>query len=115
MLDTGAANISTAGYGQAQAYMTEFNAKMDTTSAGSLRAHFGFGTSSSIGTLNVASPIGQIIFHVIEADTPFLLYLQDMNKLGIYFSNLTDTIIAKDRTNHPGLQEVWSPISSMGT
>ncbi len=34
------------------------------------------------------TPIGIVEFHVFEADTPFLLYLEDMDKLNVYFNNL---------------------------
>ncbi|POS81713.1 hypothetical protein EPUL_006678, partial [Erysiphe pulchra] len=92
MLDTGASYSSIAGFGQVQAYIAEFNACMDTSSTGNLCAKFGVGESKSIGIINVSSPIGPIKFYVIEADTPFLLCLQDMDKLGIFFNNTTDTI-----------------------
>ena len=38
-------------------------------------------------------PIGTAIFHIVEADTPFLLCLQDMDKIGAYYNNITDQIV----------------------
>src|SRR5438045_1894823 len=113
MLDTGAATASTAGYGQAQAYINTFTGHINTQTANTVQACFGIGQTSSIRSIVINSPIGHITFHMVKADTPFLLCLQDMDKLGIYFNNLTDMIIKRDGTtieviqtfNHPFL--VW--------
>ncbi len=117
MLDTGAARTSTAGYGQAEAYMKEFNAQLDVTIAGSITAHFGIGTAASIGKLSVDSPVGRVHFHVMQTDTPFLLCLQDMDRLGIYLNNLRDHIVMRNGSTvtivrfhgHPFL--IWGPKS----
>src|SRR5436305_638081 len=115
MLDTGAATTSTAGYAQVRAYIATFGGKVDTSTAGAVKAHFGIGQTTSIGSIDVNSPIGMATFHVVKADTPFLLCLQDMDKLGIYFNNLADAITLRNgdtvrvvRTfNHPFL--IWGP------
>jgi hypothetical protein len=39
------------------------------------------------------TPIGQVEFHIITAKMLFLLNLADMNKLGVYFNNLSNTVI----------------------
>ena len=72
MLNTGASKISTAGYGQAQAYMRDFNAEMDTSTAGKVTAQFGVGDARSVGKLDVITPIGQVTFYVMDAEIPFL-------------------------------------------
>jgi len=41
----------------------------------------------------VETPIGQVEFHIMHAKTPFLLSLADMDKLGVYFNNLTNSIV----------------------
>ena len=46
-----------------------------------------------IGTIDINSPVGKIQFYIIKADTPFLLYLVDMDKLYIKYDNLKDIII----------------------
>lgn len=121
MLDTGASTISTAGYAQAQAYMRDFNAKMDTSKAGEVTAQFGVGDARSIGKLEVMTPIGRVTFYVMDTDIPFLLCLQDMDRLKVFFNNLTDEVILKDEKSveksvpvvrvfdHPFL--VWGPTS----
>ena len=47
----------------------------------------------SIKTIDVNSPIGKVQFYIIKADTLFLLYLVDMDKLYIKHNNLKDIII----------------------
>ena len=81
-----------------------------------MKAHFSISQTMSISTINVESPIGIIIFHIVTVDTPFLLCLQNMDKLGIYFNDLSDTIVKGNinisvvRTvNHPFV--IWGNIS----
>lgn len=45
----------------------------------------------SIGSISVLTPIGQCNFHVIDANTPFLLSLLDLNNKA-YFDNFNDMI-----------------------
>jgi len=42
---------------------------------------FGIGIATSIKTADVVTPIGKIQFYIIYTDTPFLLYLVDMDRL----------------------------------
>ncbi|KAM4066206.1 hypothetical protein HRG_012064 [Hirsutella rhossiliensis] len=45
---------------------------------------------------------GRITFHILQTPTPFLLCLADMDRLGIYFNNITDTINCSNHcTNRP--------------
>ena len=116
MLDTGASRTSTAGYNQAKAFMREFNTQLD-TSARSVTARFGIGSAESVGKLSVDSPVGHVDFHVMQADTPFLLCIQDMDRLGIYLNNLKDQVVLRDGSTvpiirlhgHPFL--IWGPPS----
>ena len=55
--------------------MRDFNAKLNTTTAGNIKAHFEIGSATSIGKLTVDSPVGRIDFHVMQTDTPILLYI----------------------------------------
>ncbi|KAI0992762.1 hypothetical protein K3495_g15423, partial [Podosphaera aphanis] len=118
LIDTGASTTSTAGIGQAEAYIKEFNASIDTSTAGKFNAHFGIGSASSIGTIVVKSPFGRISFQVVQADTPFLLCVQDMDKLQVYFNNLNDELVLQDGSrlpvvrvfNHPFV--VWGRAST---
>ncbi|KAM4065231.1 cwf18 domain containing protein [Hirsutella rhossiliensis] len=62
---------------------------LDSSTSG--QASIKFGNSDAIHSS------AQITFHVLQTPTPFLLCLADMDRLGIYFNNITDTI---NCTNH---------------
>jgi len=51
----------------------------------------------SIRTTDINSPIGKVQFHIIKADTPFLLYLADMDRLHIKYNNLKDVVITRTK------------------
>ncbi|KAF2025958.1 hypothetical protein EK21DRAFT_103538 [Setomelanomma holmii] len=70
--DTGAANVS-----------TDPTVKMDTSTAG----------KASINTAQVSTDIRTINFEVLNAPTPFLLCLADMDRLKVYFNNTTDELV----------------------
>jgi hypothetical protein len=94
VIDTGASKYSTAGFGQFQALRrTDDNVKLNETTKGQVTVQFGIGSTSSIGSTIVETPIGQVEFHIIMAKTPFLLSLADMDKLGVYFNNLSNVMV----------------------
>ena len=39
-----------------------------------------------------------IVFHIFQVNTPFLLYLTDMNKLGAFFNNLTNQVVQSNQS-----------------
>ena len=88
VIDTGASQRSTAGYKQVAAYQKSHPITIDTTRAGMVKVQFGIGTASSTGSVTIKTPIGSVEFHVVRADTPFLLCLADMDALGVYYNNL---------------------------
>lgn len=99
MIDTGASSKSTVGYGQFLAYKeVASDADIDTTQAGAVTVQFGIGSTASIGIISVNTPIGNVDFHVVKADTPFLLCLADMDNLRVYYNNVTDTLITPSAT-----------------
>ncbi|KAF2023536.1 hypothetical protein EK21DRAFT_118683, partial [Setomelanomma holmii] len=93
--DTGAANVSTVGKEQYLALTREDpTVKMDTSTAGKASIKFGKGSATaSIGTAQVSTDIGTINFEVLDAPTPFLLCLADMDRLKVYFNNTTDELV----------------------
>ena len=94
MIDTGASKKSTAGYGQFQALqMVDPSVTLDISTKGQINVQFGIGTTSSIGSTDITSPIGRVRLHIVQADTPFLLCLADLDRLEVYFNNLKNTII----------------------
>ena len=91
MIDTGASKRSTVGYDQ---YLA-FNSIQTTpiiTNKGMEQIQFGIGSTSSIGSILVTTPIGTAEFHIVEADIPFLLCLADMDRLKVYVNNLKDAL-----------------------
>jgi hypothetical protein len=93
MIDTGAAKRSTAGYGQFQALQRITPVDIDYSTKGMVSVQFGIGSTSSMGSTMVKTPIGQVEFHIVKADTPFLLSLADMDKLHVYLNNLQDVLV----------------------
>jgi hypothetical protein len=94
VIDTGASQYSTAGYEQFQALQrTNSSITLNETTKGQVKVRFGIGSTSSIGSTKVETPIGQVEFHIMTANTPFLLSLADMDKLGVYFNNLTNSLV----------------------
>lgn len=102
MIDTGAARFSTTGYGQYTAFKNTFNSRdMDTSRAGDVIVHFGIGTAKSLGACTIETPVGTVTFHVMQTDTPFLLSLADMDRLGIFLNNIKNVVV-----NHKTQEEI---------
>ena len=94
MINTGAAAYSTAGFGQFKALKRiDETIQLNTQTKGTAKVYFGIGSTSSISSAIVRTLVGRINFHVIKADTPFLLSLADIDYLGLRFDNLKNTII----------------------
>ncbi|KAK1914254.1 hypothetical protein P3342_007500 [Pyrenophora teres f. teres] len=108
--DTGAANVSTVGKKQYLALTREDpTVKLDTSTAGKASIKFGKGeATASIGTVQVSTEIGKINFEVLEAPTPFLLCLADMDRLKVYFNNTTDELV-QGKTRIPVLRKWGHP------
>ncbi|EGY23394.1 uncharacterized protein VDAG_04832 [Verticillium dahliae VdLs.17] len=93
MPDTGAAGFSTAGHPQFVALQREVPVTLDTSTAGDAKIRFGGGDPiDSIGTTVVSTVFGKMSFHVIPTDTPFLLCLEDMDRMGIQFDNIRNVL-----------------------
>jgi len=58
---------------------------------------FGIRIATSIRTADVITPIGKIQFYIIYIDTPFLLYLADIDRLQIYYNNLRNVVITRTK------------------
>jgi hypothetical protein len=97
--DSGAANTSTVGKEQYQALQREDpSVQLDESTAGQVSVKFGHGEQFfSIGTVTIRTPIGSIVFHVLNTPTPFLMCLADMDRLGVYYDNTTDELVQGDK------------------
>ena len=100
LIDSSAATRSISGIGQLTALQKIILlAKLDKTMARSANFIFGIGSTSSIGTVNLDTFMGMIIFHIVQVNTPFLLCFADMDKLGAYFNNLTNEVVQSNRSH----------------
>lgn len=98
LINSGAATRSTGGVGQLKALQRILSVELDKTTTGSTNFVFGIGSISSIGTVTMDTPLGIIVFHIAQVNTPFLLYLADIDKLGAFFNNLTNEVIQSNRS-----------------
>jgi hypothetical protein len=69
------------------------NTDIDTMQIGAVNVQFGIRSAVLIRSVIVKTPIGLVDFHVIKADTSFLLCLVNMDKLRVYYNNVTDALI----------------------
>jgi hypothetical protein len=94
MPDSGAAGVSIAGKPQFLA-LQKLNPsiELDTTAAGQYTIRFGKGEAISQGVVTVPTPIGSIPFHVVPANTPFLLCINDIDRIGVKLDNLKNVLI----------------------
>ncbi len=58
-----------------------------------LNFKFGIEDIKSIGSIELQTSLKMITFHVVEANISFLLSLADLDRLGVYFNNLTNELI----------------------
>jgi hypothetical protein len=94
MPDSGASGVSTVGEPQFLALQKlDPKIQLDRTKAGDHRIRFGKGTALSKGIVKVETPLGQITFHVVPTNTPFLYCIQDMDKMGVKLDNLKNVLI----------------------
>ncbi|RKF60251.1 hypothetical protein OnM2_052087 [Erysiphe neolycopersici] len=93
LIDTGAAQVSTAGQDQFCTLCKTFNLSLDTSHAGHANICFGIGKAVSIGCALVETPIGKIKFHIMPSDIPFLTCLKDMDNLKVSFDNFKNILI----------------------
>lgn len=109
--DTGASGVSTGGLPQFQALQKLMpKLQLDTRSAGDHSIRFGQGDCESIGSVEVPLQFGPVVFHIVPANTPFLLCLQDMDRLRLRLDNLDNCLVQgklrvpiKRKYGHPWL------------
>jgi hypothetical protein len=81
---------------------------LDIHQAGVAQVKFGKGDAmESIGSVNVKTLIGKIIFHILEAFTLFLINLRDMDRLKVYMNNVTNEILSIDGKRRAPLIRKW--------
>ncbi len=106
MPDTGAAGVSTGGEAQVRALQRiDQSVHLNTLSAGEHTIRFGKGSAVSIGDIQVNTPLGLMKFCVLPTNTPFLLCIADMDKLGIRLDNLKNVLIQGNK--HVPIVRKW--------
>jgi hypothetical protein len=94
MPDSGAAGVSIAGKPQVVALQKlDPIVSIDTSIAGNHKIRFGKGEAISIGTIQVGTPLGNITFHVLPTNTPFLYCLQDMDRMKVKLDNIQNMLV----------------------
>ena len=66
---------------------------MDNSTAGSANFTFGIGNTALFGYINLDTSIRLVIFHIVSVNTLFLLRLANMDKLGVFFNNVTNELV----------------------
>jgi len=77
--------------------------------AGAVNVQFGISSTASIRSVAVKTLISLVNFHIVKADTPFLLCLADINRLQVYYNNITDTLTSP--ATAPGSKHITLPIT----
>ncbi len=103
MPDTGVTKVSIAGKNQFKALQCEMpEIELNITRANKATICFGSGLPlSSIGTVQVFSPVGTANVHVVDTLIPFFFCLKDINILGIYLNNITNQLICQNGKSIP--------------
>jgi hypothetical protein len=92
IINTRASKRSTAGWGQYLVYQKVQHTPINTVTAGAINVQFGIGSTSSVGSTTVNTPVSAIEFHLVKADTSFLLCLADIDTLQVYYNNIQDKL-----------------------
>ncbi|RKF63932.1 hypothetical protein OnM2_022098, partial [Erysiphe neolycopersici] len=116
LVDSGAAGFSTAGYQQYQAFVNVFGpTELSPTKQKDVK--IAIGSTTSMGLISISTSIGICIFNVVNANTPFLISLDDLHNKGIFLINLTNTLVTDgDKKGIPVVRKFghaflqWGPI-----
>ena len=81
IINTKASKHSIAGYSQFLTLQKINKVQLNKFTRGTVSVQFKIGSISSIGSIKVAIPIGIVEFYIIKVNTPFLLYLADIDNL----------------------------------
>lgn len=123
MLDTGVAKSSSGSKEQYLAYCSMMGQQTDIDQQRARSVRFGIGTVMSLGMAIIEVPIERLWLsfdmHVVKADVPILVCIEDMDYMGVYLNRLEDKLVHPSsgtpakivrKNGHPFL--VFSPSSS---
>ena len=69
---------------------------LNTSTAKQHTIHFEKGIAISIGIIDIITQLGNIKFHVLFINIPFLFCIQDMDRINIKLDNLNNTLIQEN-------------------
>ena len=97
-IDTNAAIRSNAEFDQYETLKRfDDSIKIDHSTIESVDFIFEMNITSSIESINLHTSMKSVIFHIMIANTFFLLCLIDMNKMKTFFNNITNQLIQSKR------------------
>ena len=93
MIDIETSTYSTIDYEQFLAYSKIIETVINLAKAKAVNVQFNIKSILFIKFITITISIDQIKFHVIKADTFFLLCLTDLDRLNVYYNNINNTLI----------------------
>jgi hypothetical protein len=93
MIDSSASIRSIVDYEQYLAFIKNISIDLNRTKAEAVNVQFEIESISSVESLTIDISMRLVKFHVIKADTSFLLSLADMNRLKVYFNNVENLLV----------------------
>jgi hypothetical protein len=93
MINTKASKRLIVSYRQYFAYRKTYNTIINTLKASTINVQFGISSTPFISSVTVNTLVGNIKFYIIKANTPFLLYLADMDILKVYYNNFKNILV----------------------
>ena len=81
IINTKASKYSIVGYSQFLTLQKINKVQLNESIRSTVSIQFKIGFTSSISFIKVATPIGIVEFYIVKVNTPFLLYLADIDNL----------------------------------
>jgi hypothetical protein len=106
MIDSSASTKSIVEYEQ---YLTfnkiDLSIELNLSRAETVNVQFDIESTSSIKSLTIDTSFEIVKFHVIKTNISFLLNLANMNRLKVYFNNITNSLIQMIKTSNEILRK----------
>jgi hypothetical protein len=93
LIDSDAARKSIGGMRQFKVLQRIFSDDVKLNKSNQLTFKFEIEDIKSIESINLETSLEIITFHIVETNIPFLLSLADLDRLSVYFNNLTNELI----------------------
>lgn len=100
LIDSGAAAKSTDEIGQFKALQrVDDLVHLDVSIAKLVSFTFGIGSTVSLESINFITFLRSITFYIVSINTSFLLCLVDMDRLRMFFNNVTNQLIQSNQVH----------------